>query len=82
MTMVGILTPLNGLECFTNTPRVLSGTIEIWNEHLNDGLECLADTLRDVVCMLSNGWNEHLNDGLECLADILTDVGWLISLGM
>ena len=48
MTMVGILTPLNGLECFTNTPRVLSGTIEVWNEHINDGLEYLADILTDV----------------------------------
>ena len=24
---------------------MLSNTIEGWNEHLNDGLECLADTL-------------------------------------
>ena len=28
---------------------MLSNTIEGWNEHLNDGLECLADIPRDVV---------------------------------
>ena len=31
---------------------MLSNTIEGWNEHLNDGLECLADIPRDVGCFL------------------------------
>ena len=56
---------------------MLSNTIEGWNEHLNDGLECLTDIPRDVGCFLYNtieGWNEHLNDGLECLTDIPRDV--------
>ena len=40
---------------------MLSNTIEGWNEHLNDGLECLADR---VLSNTIEGWNEHLNDGL------------------
>ena len=31
---------------------MLSNTIEGWNDHLNDGLECLADIPRDVGCFL------------------------------
>ena len=31
---------------------MLSNTIEGWNEHLNHGLECLADIPRDVGCFL------------------------------
>ena len=29
---------------------MLSDIVEGWNEHLNDGLECLADIPRDVGC--------------------------------
>ena len=31
---------------------MLSNTIEGWNEHLNDRLECLADIPRDIGCFL------------------------------
>ena len=31
---------------------MLSVIVEGWNEHLNDGLECLADIPRDVGCFL------------------------------
>ena len=31
---------------------MLSNTIESWNEHLNDGLECFADIPRDIGCFL------------------------------
>ena len=31
---------------------MLSNTIEGWNEHFNDGLECLADIPRHVGCFL------------------------------
>ena len=54
---------------------MLSNTIEGWNEHLNDGLVCLADIPRGMYRVLFKSWNEHLNDGLECLADIPRDVG-------
>ena len=44
MDWSALLTPLG---C-----RVLSDIVEGWNEHLNDGLECLADVPRDVGCFL------------------------------
>ena len=31
---------------------MLSNTIEGWNKHLNDGLECFADIPRDIECFL------------------------------
>ena len=31
---------------------MLSNTIEGWNEHFNDGLECFADIPRDIGCFL------------------------------
>ena len=31
---------------------MLSDIVEDWNEHLNYGLECLADIPRDVGCFL------------------------------
>ena len=31
---------------------MLFNTIDGWNEHLNDGLECFADIPRDIGCFL------------------------------
>ena len=44
---------------------MLSNTIEGWNEHLNDGLECLPDIPRDVYiigCILRVGMNISMMD--------------------
>ena len=56
---------------------MLFDIVEGWNEHLNDGSECLADIPYGCRVLFNTieGLNEHLNDGLECLADIPRDVG-------
>ena len=57
---------------------MLSDIVEGWNEHLNDGLECLADIPRDVGC-----FSIPLRVGMNCLADIPRDVGcFLMRVGM
>ena len=32
---------------------MLSDIVEGWNEHLNDGLQCLTDSPREVGCFLT-----------------------------
>ena len=42
---------------------MLSDIVEGWNEHVNDGLECLADIPRDVGCFLMRvGMNISMMD--------------------